>query len=218
VATKSTDNNKEKILWNFFQSGKTSTGKTRRLDIFCGLLRFSALFTVYKGVQDNYLAEIVHIDAFERGIVEFFRELSGLLVVLFLALMYKLSGIRVFKISVALMLAGVADLLVAGSSKFLVVLFMVIYSMGEHLNMPMRSALSLSFAKEEKGGLLLELTNVLRQFGSIVGLVIITLLFLIFAKIDLKRTDVTQYKIIFSAALALLVASVLIAFAMKETT
>ena len=30
-------------------------------------------YGLYKGVQDNYLAEIVHIDAFERGIVEFFR-------------------------------------------------------------------------------------------------------------------------------------------------
>ena len=174
-------------------------------------------YGLYKGVQDNYLAEIVHIDAFERGIVEFFREIPGLLVVLFLALMYKLSGTRVFKISIAFMLAGVAGLLAAGSGKFLVVLFMVIYSTGDHLNMPIRSALSLSFSKEEKGGLSLGLTNALRQFGSIAGFVIVTLLFLIFAKIGFKRTDIAQYKIIFSASLALLVASVLIAFAMKET-
>ncbi|MDR3258079.1 MAG: MFS transporter [Fusobacteriaceae bacterium] len=149
--------------------------------------------------------------------MEFFREIPGLLVVLFLALMYKLSGTRVFKISVALSLAGMVGLLMAGSSKFLVVLFLVIYSIGDHLIMPVRSALSLSYAKEEKGGLSLGLTNALRQFGNIVGFGVVTILFLIFAKIGFKRTDIAQYKIVFSASIALLIASTLIAFAMKET-
>jgi MFS family permease len=203
---------------NFFSKWKYMYKEDAKVAHFLWTIALSGIaYGLYKGVQDNYLAEIAHIDAFERGIVEFFREIPGLLVVLFLALMYKLSGTRVFKISVALSLAGMVGLLMAGSSKFLVVLFLVIYSIGDHLIMPVRSALSLSYAKEEKGGLSLGLTNALRQFGNIVGFGVVTILFLIFAKIGFKRTDIAQYKIVFSASIALLIASTLIAFAMKET-
>jgi hypothetical protein len=57
---------------------------------FLWVLALSGIaFGLYKGIQDNYLAEIVHINAFERGIVEFFREIPGLLVVITLAAMYR---------------------------------------------------------------------------------------------------------------------------------
>jgi hypothetical protein len=58
---------------------------------------------VRRGIQDNYLAELVHITSFERGVVEFFRELPGLLVVLLFAVMCRLSENRVFKIGMVFM-------------------------------------------------------------------------------------------------------------------
>jgi Na+/melibiose symporter-like transporter len=83
---------------------------------------------LYRGVQDNYLAEIVKINEFERGIVEFFRELPGLLLIFILATMYRFSETKVFKIGTAITLTGTLGLLLFGTGKFIVVLFMVCYS------------------------------------------------------------------------------------------
>lgn len=50
-------------------------------------------YGIYKGVLDNYLAEVVGIGEFGRGAVEFFREIPGLLLVLVLALLFMLSAV-----------------------------------------------------------------------------------------------------------------------------
>ena len=45
------------------------------------LLSVGVAYGLYKGIIDNYLAEVVSIGEFDRGIEEFFRELPGLLLV-----------------------------------------------------------------------------------------------------------------------------------------
>lgn len=127
--------------------------KDTNLKLFVVTVLLTGLaYGLYRGVQDNYLAEIVHITEFERGIVEFFRELPGLLLVFILAAMYRFSETNVFKVGTAVMLAGVLGLLFTGSSKVVVILFMVVFSTGEHVVMPIKSSMSLYLAQKDKGG------------------------------------------------------------------
>ena len=42
-------------------------------------------YGLYKGVIDNYLAEVAGMSGFDKGVSEFFRELPGLLLVFILA-------------------------------------------------------------------------------------------------------------------------------------
>lgn len=183
----------------------------------CVLILSGISFGLYKGVQDNYLAELVHINAFERGIVEFFRELPGLLVMLVLALMYRLTQSRIFKISTAIMAAGLFGLLLAGTGKFVVILFMVVYSAGEHITMPVRSTLSLELAKSTQGGASLGITSALGQLGNIAGFVIVTGLFFVFSRFGFSRTNITQFKIVFAAGAALMTGAMLVSLAIQET-
>ena len=180
-------------------------------------------FGLYRGIQDNYLAEIIHITPFERGIVEFFRETPGLLVVFILALMYRISDSRIFKIGTALMTGGVAGLLLTSSSlffrmKFFVVLFMVLFSAGEHIIMPVRSTISMDLAKREKAGASLGLTNSITQFGQIGGFLIVTVLFFVLGRTGFKRTDILGFRIVFGLSVALMLASVMVVMALSETT
>ena len=46
---------------------------------------FGIAYGLYKGVIDNYLAEVVSMSSFDKGVSEFFRELPGLLLVFALA-------------------------------------------------------------------------------------------------------------------------------------
>ena len=62
------------------------------------LLLQSLAYGFYKGVQDNYLAQIVDVNAFERGVLEFFRELPGLLLIFIRAFLYRLSEAKIMKI------------------------------------------------------------------------------------------------------------------------
>ena len=189
----------------------------------CVLVLWGVSFGLYRGIQDNYLAEIINITPFERGIVEFFRELPGLLVVVILAFMYKFTASRIFKIGIGIMAGGMAGLLLSSSSplfmtKVFVVIFMVIFSTGEHIIMPVRSTISMDFAKREQTGASLGISNSISQLGNIFGFILVTILFVFLARIGVERTDVLGYRIIFASSFALCIASTLVVLALKETT
>ena len=182
---------------------------------FIGALVLSGVAAgLYKGIQDNFLAEMVGIDAFERGIVEFFRELPGLLVVFFLAWMYRFTESRIFKIGVALMAAGLSGLLLAKTGKAAVVFLMVLYSAGEHIIMPVRSSISLDLAKRDSGGASLGISGALGHGGNIVGFLMVSGAFFIFSRLGVDKLP--RFKIIYAASAALMIAAFLIALAMSE--
>ncbi|NCC65210.1 MAG: MFS transporter [Spirochaetia bacterium] len=184
---------------------------------FLMAILFSGLaYGFYRGIQDNYLAEIVKITEFERGIVEFFREIPGLMLVFILVAMYQFSETKVFKIGTAVMLAGSVGLLLLDSSKAMVILCMVIFSSGEHIVMPIKSSMSLSLAKASKGGASLGVTSSINHGGNIIGYLAVTGLFLLFPHIGIQKGSVTGFKFVFLITTVLLILSTLIAFAMQD--
>ncbi|GBU21791.1 MFS transporter [Fibrobacteres bacterium R8-0-B4] len=180
-------------------------------------------YGLYRGIQDNYLAEIMRVTPFERGIVEFFREIPGLMLILVLALMYKFADSRIFKIGVALMAGGAAGLLLTSGggffmTKVFVVIFMVLYSVGEHVIMPVRATIAMDLAKPEKSGASLGITGSVSQLGNIAGFLLAAAVFSVLGKYGFGRTDIAGYRIVFGAAAALMVAAALVAVALRETT
>jgi MFS family permease len=182
------------------------------------LALFGIAFGLYKGIQDNYLAEIVKITAFERGIVEFFRETPGLLVIFFLAALYRFSDSRIFKIGIWCMAAGIAGLLAAGTGKVIVVAFMVVFSVGEHIIMPVRSTISLDLAKQNQGGASLGITSAISNLGNILGYVIVAVLFFVFTRAGVGRLSLIRFKSVFLLALLLMTGAAVTAMALRETT
>jgi len=187
------------------------------------LILIGISYGLYRGVQDNYLAEVIRITPFERGIVEFFREIPGLLLILVLALMYRFADSKVFKIGVAFMAGGAIGLLLTCSSGFfmtkvLVVAFMVLYSVGEHVIMPVRSTIAMDLAKKEKSGASLGITGSISQLGNIAGFLIVAAIFFTLGKLGFDRKDIAGYRIVFGVAAALMVAAALVAAALRETT
>jgi len=187
------------------------------------LILFGVSYGLYRGIQDNYLAEIIHITPFERGIVEFFRETPGLFLILILALMYRFADSKVFKIGVAVMAGGAVGLLLSSISSFFltkifVVIFMVLFSAGEHIIMPVRATIAMDIAKKEKAGSSLGLSNSISQFGNIAGFLFVTALFIVLGRIGFDRKDIFGYRIVFGASAALMTMAALVAAALRETT
>jgi MFS family permease len=191
--------------------------KDSRRNRFLLVILFSGLaYGFYRGIQDNYLAQIIQISKFERGIVEFFRELPGLFLVFILAAMYRFSESKVFKIGTAVMLMGLLGLLLVESSKILVILFMVIFSAGEHITMPIKSSMSLDMAKPGKGGASLGLMTSISNGGNIIGFIGVTVLFFILNRLGVPENSIIGFKTVFFIATLLIICSTLIAFAIKD--
>jgi len=140
---------------------------------FFSVLTFGVAYGLYRGVLDNYLAEIVSMTSFDKGVSEFFRELPGFALVFILALLYTLSAERIYKLGAVIMLAGMAMQTLIPVSRVLVIIAMATFSLGEHMQLAMRSTLSLSYSKEGRGGGALGLQNAVYVAGTLAGYIVI---------------------------------------------
>jgi len=109
-------------------------------------------YGLYKGMLDNFLAEVVGMGEMDRGITEFFREIPGILLVLILAVFYMLSAETLYKAGAVIMLVGMGMMGVLPPTKILVTLAICMYSLGEHIQLGMKNSLSLQYAKPECSG------------------------------------------------------------------
>ena len=139
-------------------------------------------YGLYKGMLDNYLAEVVGMGEMDRGVTEFFRELPGILLVFILAVFYMLSAETLYKAGALIMLAGMGMLAVLPPGKVLVTLAICMYSLGEHIQLGMKNTISLQYAKPGCGGAALGAQTSANQIGTLVGYLVIVLVFSIFTK------------------------------------
>ena len=134
-------------------------------------------YGLYKGMLDNFLVEVVHMGEMDRGVTEFFRELPGILLIFILAAFYMLSAEALYKAGAVIMLIGMTMHAVLPPAKVLVILAICTYSLGEHIQIGMKSTLSLEYAKEGRGGAALGVQNSASQIGTLVGYLVIVAAF-----------------------------------------
>lgn len=139
-------------------------------------------YGLYKGMLDNYLAEVVGMGEMDRGVMEFFRELPGIMLVFILAAFYMLSAETLYKAGAVIMLAGMGMMTILPPEKVLVTLAICIYSLGEHIQLGMKNTLSLTYAKPGRGGAALGAQSATSQVGTLVGYLVIVLVFSMFAE------------------------------------
>ena len=144
---------------------------------FLSMLTFGLAYGLYKGVIDNYLAEIVAMTEFDRGVSEFFRELPGLALVFILAAFYMMSAEKIYRVGALVMLFGMGMHAMLPASRVLVTLSIFIYSLGEHMQLGMKNTLSLEYSKEGHGGAALGLQNSVNQIGPLAGYILIIIAF-----------------------------------------
>ena len=139
-------------------------------------------YGLYKGMLDNFLAEVVAMGEMDRGITEFFRELPGIALVFILALFYMLSAETLYKAGAIIMLAGMGMHAVLPATKILTTLAICVYSLGEHVQMGMKSTLTLQYAKDGKGGAAQGIQSSVNQVGTLAGYLVIVAAFSLITK------------------------------------
>lgn len=156
--------------------------ETFRADTKFKLFLLSILITglsygLYKGMLDNFLAEVVGMGEMDRGIAEFFRELPGIALIFILAVFYTLSAETLYKTGALIMLVGMGMHALLPPTKVLAILAICMYSLGEHIQLGMKNTISLEYAKPGCGGEALGIQNSANQVGTLVGYLVIVAAF-----------------------------------------
>jgi len=137
---------------------------------------------LYRGMLDNYLAEVVMMGEMDRGVMEFFRELPGIALVFILAAFYMLSAETLYKAGAVIMLAGMGMITVFPATKVLATLAICVYSLGEHIQLGMKSTIVMGYAKPGRGGEALGQQSAVSQIGTLVGYLVIVAVFTLVTK------------------------------------
>jgi MFS family permease len=103
-------------------------------------------------VYSNYFKEVYHVTAFQRGFIEFPRELPGLLCAVVIGLIGFLGDIRMALIAQILAAIGVTLLGLFTPAFGIMLIFLFINSMGMHLFMPLSDSIGMSLSEPDQIG------------------------------------------------------------------
>ncbi|MCX6055214.1 MAG: MFS transporter [Chloroflexi bacterium] len=118
---------------------------------------------------NNFLNENFSLNGFQRSFLEVPRELPGFIVVFVSALFWFLGSRKLGALS--LLLGGVGIFLVGFASKTytVMVFFLFLYSVGQHVFMPLATTISMELAPNGRTGHRLGQFNAIRNLAAIVG-------------------------------------------------
>mgnify|MGYP001091463156 CR=1 FL=1 len=125
--------------------------------------------SVVDSVFNNFLAESFSITDLQRGVLEFPRELPGFLVVFVSALFAFLSLRRMASLANLLAAAGILAVGFLSIDFPFMLLWLFLFSTGQHLFMPLASSIGMEFAGEDDAGSRLGQFNGAMNFAAILG-------------------------------------------------
>ncbi|NLB68714.1 MAG: MFS transporter [Lentisphaerae bacterium] len=157
---------------------------------------------------NNFLVDVYDLNQFQRGMLEFFREMPGLMLVFLLALFHRTSDWRVFRIGILISMVGVT-LLVIPVNFHIVTLLIMIWSTGEHLTMPVRNSISMHVAKEGRAGVSLGFTSSAFNAGHVLGNLLVAAIFMVSMRFLGLTNRVAIYNIVWILIAILMAASLI---------
>jgi predicted MFS family arabinose efflux permease len=183
----------------------------RELKLFVGAsLVLGAAYSIVDATLNNFLNERFTLSGFQRSFLEFPRELPGFLVVFVSALLWFLCSRRLGTLALLFGAAGALFIGFISSTYAIMVLCLFVYSLGQHLFMPVASTIGMELAKEGQAGQRLGQLNAIRNLAAIGGS------FLVF--VGFKFLGFTFQHTFALAALGLGVAAGLMFFMQPEKT
>lgn len=150
----------------------------RNLLLFVGAIVLSgAAGGLYDTIFNNYLDHTFQIGADTRGMLEFPRELPGFLTALFAGLLFFLPETWIGVVSALTVGLGMFGMALWGDHWTPMLGFMILWSFGAHISMPVRASLGLALATEGRQGRRLGQLGGAGIAASILGCGLVWLLF-----------------------------------------
>lgn len=142
----------------------------RELKLFAAAtLIMGMAYSMFDSIFNNFLNERFALTAFQRSFLEFPRELPGFLVVFASALLWFLCSRRLGALALALGSLGALLIGFLSSTYAIMVVWLFIYSLGQHVFMPIASTIGMELAHEGRIGQRLGQLNAIRNLAAIMG-------------------------------------------------
>lgn len=146
------------------------SGMSRELKLFAAAsLVLGMAYSMFDAIFNNFLNDRFTLTGFQRSFLEFPRELPGFLVVFLSAALWFLCSRRLGAVSLALGAAGAVLIGFFSTSYAVMVVFLFIYSLGQHMFMPVAATIGMELAKDGKTGQRLGQLNAVRNLAAIMG-------------------------------------------------
>ncbi|PKN92134.1 MAG: MFS transporter [Chloroflexi bacterium HGW-Chloroflexi-6] len=143
---------------------------SRELILFASAaLILGMALSIMNATFNNFLNERFSLSGFERSFLEFPRELPGFLVVFVSAALWFLGSRRLGVVSILLSAVGAILIGFASPSYWVMVMWLFVYSLGDHLFMPIASTIGMELAREGQDGRRLGQLNAIRNAAAILG-------------------------------------------------
>jgi predicted MFS family arabinose efflux permease len=134
-------------------------------------------YSMVDSVFNNFINERFALSGFDRSFLEFPREFPGFLVLFVSALLWFLCSRRLGALS---MLMGMVSALLMGflsPTYRIMIAWLFIYSMGQHLFIPAGSIIGMELAKDGRTGRRLGQLNAVRNLSAVLGSSIVAVCF-----------------------------------------
>jgi predicted MFS family arabinose efflux permease len=179
----------------------------RELKLFAvASLVMGVSYSMFDSVFNNFLKDQFTMTAFQRSFLELPREMPGLLLTFITAAVWFLASRRLGGVAMVVGAAGALLIAFASGSYGIMTLWLFIYSLGQHVFMPLASTIGMELAQENNVGRRLGQLNAIRNLAAIVGSVGIALGF---------RFLGLSYQITFVIAAAGFIITAVMLFSMK---
>jgi len=140
---------------------------SRELKLFVmASLCMGIAYSIVDSTFNNFLNERFNLTGFQRSFLEVPRELPGLLVIFLSASLWFLCSRRQSAVSMLLSAVGVFLIGFASPVYMIMVLWLFIYSAGQHLFIPLSSTIGMELAREGRMGQRLGQLNAIRNLAA----------------------------------------------------
>ena len=155
------------MIHSFARRAKSVSSEVRNFFLVICCVGFST--SILDSTFNNYINETFAISSLGRTLLEIPRETPGLLLIFVAALLFFLSGKRLAALAMALCCAGLVLIAVVPRSYALMLGCLFVYSLGQHLFLPLSSSIGMELAREGAPGRRLGQLNSARNFATILG-------------------------------------------------
>lgn len=144
------------------------------------LFLLAALFAgigagINASIFNNYLNDIFNLSEEIRGLLEVPREAPGFFIMLILAALSFLGDVRIAMLGMAAAGLGMLGLGLLSPTFALMIIWMMMYSLGTHMIMPVTPSIGMTLSKQESFGSRLGTVSAFGLIGSIVAYIFIFL-------------------------------------------
>ena len=180
------------------------------------MLIFGVATGMFAGVLNNFLHDILGISREGRGIVEFPRELPGLLLFLIIGLLYKFSELKVMYFSLIISFLGLLGLGLFGITVGPAIVLIILWSTGEHMMMPIKNSISMHLARPGKEGLAMGGVGSVGNIGQLAGYYAVPLIFIVYRKFLPAAAESTPFRFTYLFGAAILLLGIILTSRMKN--